>query len=658
MAGPMAGESLEQYRARRKAEMAGQPAPEAGFEAAKAKVAEKQKAKEVALAPAKKGIDLDRAAQDADELNATHKKLAGGVKALDMDAIKAADKDKEWRGKSEEEQVAVAKSKPAKPAGVAHSTSTPGSAPQTSMGAALSKAGMTSEQMQDKIHHDSSQDTASTGKVDAGLPGTVNKKLDAATIARNNGGGRGTSGGDVAAAASAVAGRTISPSEAAAARGRSDQGTRKNGGIRERTPGGRIQKPVAPAAAPQAATPSQGVFGTQLHARAFAAAVGQNGPSSQLSAKPVARPVAVQAPVSNPAPIAPAPASKPTPAAPSAPTTQPPVAPASEAQKPQQRYGRFDKDTGQGTLFGTSGMRKGNRVGDRMGELPEHDYTAAPGRNQPSMITDKGRISVNAKAPDGGQKPRSAPQKPAVLKDDGAQRIETTGAAAHVSQQQMAQASPTPVAEHVDTVPGPASVAEAPRRLGRSTESPRGEMGGGHMARPGGGLHVTGDNNSNIGNVTHNYNYIVHGDNYGHVGNAEGGRSSGPGNAGRNGNPRIAGGRAPRESEGAKPDIWVKDVNGTHSLREGVEHVTGQTGGRGEKLSKGKATAGGSQRPIAGTPRSSAGGVQMAAPSATPGTGTTHNWQGPAGGVNMPKSGIGSSGYTATKPNPKLVEES
>jgi hypothetical protein len=185
------------------------------------------------------------------------------------------------------------------------------------------------------------------------------------------------------------------------------------------------------------------------------------------------------------------------------------------------------------------------------------------------------------------------------------------------------------------------------RPSGRVTTTRRApEVGGGRM--PGGAE----------GGVTHNYNTynVNNGTNYGSIGNAGGSISVGSG-GGQPGT-RSGGGRAPREAHGTHPDIWVRDVNGAHSLREGIEHVTGRSGGHGEHLAMGKTSTGGKpgtgygapQRPMSGSSRTPAGTAQSTGWN----TGTTHDWQGPQGGVTMPKSGVGSAAHTGHSPAGQL----
>lgn len=222
--------------------------------------------------------------------------------------------------------------------------------------------------------------------------------------------------------------------------------------------------------------------------------------------------------------------------------------------------------------------------------------------------------------------------------------------AQQVTSRYSPERSETPVA------PAPkaktASKARATGRVGTVSEtvspapsrSAGGSSGG---ARP--GLHVSdhsvgGDNH---GTINHNdySNHSIYNVNYGTQGNVGhdygtsrgGGRA--PSSSGR-GNMGHAGGHE-------KADVWVRDGSGTHSLRGTIDHVTGRTNGAGHLTAAAKAadSHGGTQKPIAGGPRSAA-----SAPTTPLGTGTTSNWQGPQGGVQHPASGIGTANHGKTTP--------
>jgi hypothetical protein len=325
MSAPFAGESPSDYRARRKAEMAGtQATPEAGFEAQKAKVAAQQQ--RVSRKPAPNAINIDTAAEDEEAVSATHKKLAGGVKALDADAVKAADKDKDWSKMTPEAQQAAARGSSAKTAGASHTTSTPGAAPKTSMASAMEKAGVSNP--------------APAVKAASREPA----KTDPAVAARNNMGAPRTQDNG----ASSVAGRTAGGSQAERdqARAAATRGSRNSGKAAEAKAAARSASPRSAASAAPTATPvmgrqfpqkETGLYSSRRHAEGFAAMVTpEGGPSSKLSDKPSAQPpvrmadsaghqaakTAVDHPTpsaaANPSPVAPTPAGGRFPASPEA----------------------------------------------------------------------------------------------------------------------------------------------------------------------------------------------------------------------------------------------------------------------------------------------------------------------------------------------------
>jgi hypothetical protein len=175
--------------------------------------------------------------------------------------------------------------------------------------------------------------------------------------------------------------------------------------------------------------------------------------------------------------------------------------------------------------------------------------------------------------------------------------------------------------------------------------------------------HSVGIGGHNYGSVVINHN--TNNVNYGHVGGSQGnvdhaggrGYSRPSGGSGEGGQPEPEDHQS--SGGGAKFNAWYHDSTGHHDLQKGIKHVTGQTGGSGEKLSHGSGNvganrqtggtiggAGGTQRPLKGSARS-AGGAQPAQQNTT-GTGTTANWQGPATTHQASASGNGTAQLNAT----------
>lgn len=341
---PNVGESYADYRAAMQAASAnGGVEPATGFEAAKARVAEKQKAKEAAHAtPAKAAINVDNAAE-TDEAVKQVKKSAD-PRQIVKPQVSAAD-DKAWAGRVEHgvkhmkdnyyarkgnvyshpetgEKVttddmrehvsahmlkggsdhpalqnwsdpgATPKSAPAvKPA---HTTETPGSSHQTSMAAAMQQAGA------DKTLKPSSTD-AKTGQP---TYQSTDKSLTITPAIReqNNNANRHYTNDT-----SVVSGLAPDANDAVAARRRAAQGMKKNGGKAEKAPKA-ATRPAAPKAVVEEAPGGpNGLWSGQQMARArgFAHIVtgGPSGESMKLSDKPAPAPKASSpAPVANKAP--------------------------------------------------------------------------------------------------------------------------------------------------------------------------------------------------------------------------------------------------------------------------------------------------------------------------------------------------------------------
>ena len=656
MSGPDAGESYEQFRARRLAEMSGQPAPSAGFEEAKKAVAAKQAAKSARLSAPPAGktnivSKLDTAAVDEDERGQAHKRLAGGVKPLDMEAIKAADKDKSWHSKPEAEQVAEAKSAPAsKPAGVSYSTSTPGAANQTAMAAAMAKAGVSAP----------AEAPAAEAKPAAKSPAVKKTTIAPEVAARNNmAAPRGIN--DTSVVSGVTAGG--SQAERDRARAAATKGSRGSGNKAAEEAAARASTrrsaassgPAAGVTPPNPPMAFGGQFGSSRKAEAFAHVLNlPAGPSSKLSDKPAAAASApAPAPVNNPAPHAPTPVSNASPAAPSAPTTQP-----------------------------SGPLSRENVIGSKpeKGVSPAHMVSSAPGRDwltpqaanrakakaPKAAVTEEPALAASPtpkKEPAAGRKaPSSAAAVGGVNRSAMPSGHDYQGAVASVGSQPQRTQMAAPQAElaHAGAVSGFSTEPQRPLSAGRTrtpAAGPSGTVGGGRSgAAPrsaevgggrvssgaAGGLHIANEGNDNhfenIGNVTHNTTIHNYGTMTGNsIGNA-GGAPRGPGAPRSGGGGGEGGGHAP--AAGTKFNAWYSDSTGHHDLRKGLDHITGRTGGSGEKLDKTRPVVGGSQRPLKGSVRSTATAAPQQAASST---GTTHNWTGPVHQSPTSASGNGTA---------------
>lgn len=618
---------------------------------------------------------LDTAAEDAEAIEKSHRAASGkGVQKLDEEAIAQADKDKAWASMSPEEQQAAAKTaKPSAPSGAAHTTETPGSVHKTAMAGALEKAGVSSGTLKpSSVEQKTGQPTyTSTDKA---------LKVTPAVSARNN---MATPRGQVDV--SAVAGRTVSdsPEELARARAAATRGTRGGNKAAEEAAARASSRRSAASAAP-------GKMGPQFTRVGGTGAEESSAPGrdwitpSQISAKAPATPSLSKAPgqyadsgasatptVFNPAPIAPTPQ-------PSGPLQN---VIGSKPGKGISPGHMVSSAPGRDWLTPQAANRAKAKAAPRE-VVSEQPALATPAAEKPAApavapkaagpreVAQESALGPTAQAKMERASAAAGPApsaRPAVL-GGGPSKSPVPLAPAHVapkisgqrtpvSAQQMEMAGggaepPKPPIGHAPMV-GPAG----PGRSGRTGAAPRGEIGGGR-----GGNVVTGGESSvniggaNYGTVTSTHHvYNINYGQAGHIGNVgTGGPGARPGGGSAGREPGE--GREPKAGAGVKGDIWYKDVSGKHGLRAGVEHVTGQTGGHGEKLPKpaqvkgGGSILGGQQKPISGSPRA-AGAQTTAAPSTT---GTTLNWQGPQGGVKMPGSGIGSAGHSpTTQPLPK-----
>lgn len=663
---PYPRESLEEYRSRRKAEMAGGPTPDAGFEAQKAKVAAQHQRVSRQAPAGKSAVNLNTAAEDEESVASTHKKLAGGVKTLDPDKVKAADSDKDWAKMSPADQQAIAKGK----SGAVHTTETSGPH-QPAMAAAMEKAGL----------NRASDKTTPAPVKNAQAKAPAQAAVSASTAAQNNMGTPRTQDNG----ASTVAGRTAGGSQAERdqARAAATKGTRGGGKSAEAKAASRSASPRSAASGAPAGTSVKGPQFSRIgdHGAEASSAPGRDWLTpSQISGKP--------SPVSNAAPVAPTPAASPSPSAPSTPTSQP-------SEKPYS----LDKVIGSKPAKGVT---------------PAHMASSAPGRDWLTpQAANKAKAKASAKAPreavaeqpalapSPGPRP-SAPANPTAPSAPSApamSEVATVKRDAREARQhaynnkvlgppgprlpqrtpmspQMDKAAPSAPAEKLGgntgplpsvspegTAPaprggrssgqpspgvdsGPVVRASGPTGTGRTGSSPRStEVGGGR-----GGVHANDHSNAvggdNYGSMTTNHNtYNV---NYGHIGGSQGNvdhasggsRSSGSGGGGGGGGNHNAG------SGGHGFNAWYHDSTGHHDLRSGIDHVTGRTDGSKHGRGSGTlggggsgGTLGGSQRPLRSSPR--AGGGQ-AAQNPT-GTGTTSNWQGPATTHTASASGNGTS---------------
>ena len=580
-------------------------------------------------------INLNTAAADADEAERATKSSKGGVKALSMEDIKAADSDKAWHSMSAEDQAAAAKgAKPsATPAGAAHTTSTPGSTHQTAMAAALARAGVSAP----------AEKPAQASPV-AAKKTTVSP--DVATAARNN---MATPRGDNDT--SVVSGLTggSSQTERDNARAAATKGTRGSGNKAADSAAARASQRRSAASSAPLKGPQFGRVGDDGHEASSAPGRDWVTPS-QISAK---APPAPAAPVSNPAPHAPVPTANATPAAPSAPTTPP------------------------GKLEHVIGSRP------EKGVSPAHMVSSAPGRDwlnpqrtnkskkaaapkeavseEPTLAPSPAPESKKATVGGGRSAPSSAAAVGNVNRSAMPSDNDYSGAVSRVgSQQNTPMAGPQMERAHAAEASGFNTPAPQPSSAGRTrtpTAGPAGPVGGGRSGTPHQGgernINVGGDNN---GTVTQNHNtYNI---NYGHVGGSQGNVDHGYSPRGpqqRGGGSGGGGAGGHDEGHGGGFNAWYKDSTGHHDLRKGLDHVTGRTGGSGERLDKpeknvgsgqSNGNVGGSQRPLKGSSRA-AGGASQTQPVQSS-TGTTHNWQGPQPGKVQSASGNGTAQQNPT----------
>lgn len=650
MSAPFPGESIQDYRERRKAEMKGtQAAPGAGFEAKKAQVAA-QHGSWSGGAP-KRAVNLDTARQDADEVERARSQGSGKssrmVKALDPEAIAAADaemkgmKDKDVKALSEQRQAMNAASTGRKTVSAEEialrgtgkeQTPSPAAAPKAAPKAARTPRPATKAGPVTTTHapvQSRATDEAigrSAGPAPA-VPGDGTKAPRASLLP----GGRVQKPESTPAPAPAAnpvptGHADASPNTGSTAADRFDTGGRRGmlygPGVSTPKPKlGRditygVQSPTSPAANTRKSYEAHIAGGGSADSYWAARDAKKATPTTGKATKSSATPASSEPVLSR--------------------TRSVPAAPGAAGVGSQPRHVESAS----------------------LGEAPSRPASSAPPATPPKAPRTSSRPAVV----DEGPSVRSAPPKAPSAAMGGGQWQPGTGQqhpmAAHIAKTLASGLSglndigKTPPSAPSMPSAGPstpsAPVAPAPSRAGRSTGAPRSpEVGGGR-----GGIHQSGEVNiggDNHGTITHNHNTynVVHGDNYGSIGNVEGNAGPGRNPGGRPGGPGNAGGRpgTARGQHGAHADIWVRDATGTHSARAGFDHLTGRTGGHGERLATPAATTsgthGGSQRPLANSSR---------VPTFTPhpqqspsGTGTTHNWQGPAGGVQHPASGIGTA---------------
>lgn len=653
-----------------------------------------------APAPAKNGgveqrgashrVNLDTAAKDADEVEQAHRAVGKGVQGLNMDAIKAADRDKEWAKKSPEEQQAAAKSaKAAKPEGVLHSTTTPGSSHVTSMAAALATAGVSAPKAETlKPSSVSSSGQPTYQSTDKALTVTP------AVSERNN---MAVPRGEVDT--SAIAGRTIEAkgdelqqAKDAAARGARSGNKAAEAAAAKKSAGRRSAASAMPTMGPQLTR------------------VGDNGANvSSAPGRGFITPEMIKggltpAPAANPAPVAPTPSSAATPAAPSAPTTQPTAGKSTPMDLYQAKMDtEHGVSPGRVALHPMTARDPGSGRGKRSSPAatPKEAVTEAPTLAAPKSAGQSRNVGGSTLGPTAAAKAQRASTGPTAVTEDTSPYPLSPGAKPSSvgpewekhqdgNHRRRAGAPPDPLASQMGKVlgalggaiddigkaadagsaaragaaqhtplapqqmarassPGESMPSSAPSR-GRAITPQSPEVGGGRGGLSQGGEHNVNVAGSNYGTINHNHNTynVNYGTNNGTMGNVDHGYGPRGGGA-----PRAAGGGgqpATNNDSQGKFNVWYKDASGTHDLRKAADHYTGRTGGKGEKLDKtpAKSTSGGSQRPIKGSPRQAAGGVQQPQMPTTTGTGTTTNWQGPQNTHTASASGNGTAQTTPT----------
>lgn len=542
---------------------------------------------------APRAIKLDTAAEDADEVESRQRAASGkAAKGLDLAAIKAADADKSWAGKSVEEQQAAAKA--------AHTTETPGASHETSVGTALRTAqhaaaikGGKAEaermpQQEDKslAHQDLSQPPRRTGP--SGPPPGSAPFVPSREVSDRNNMGAPKADPD----ASIVAGRTGNESQAERDRARAAaRGAGRSGNKAAEAAAAQKSRRSSPVSKPAVAVeePTNTLFSghqmTLARGHAHMITGGQEFPSEKLSDKPAA-------PAANPAPKAPTPA-----------TAAPSGGGAFDAQRIKSRFfsgpapagngavetpkPRMGKDITYGAMSDKGGAANTRAAYQRHiagGGTDESYWTerdakkaartanpagatntapapvSAPATSTPAAKVDKPPVSAGTPAPVRTPTPAVTGLNPAQASKAAAPQAPAaparpTNAARPVAEPRPAPASnpapkaPAPVSP--GRVEGPSEDIAAPSVGGRGPASSRLQS----SAR--GGLHVEGNEGSirgGIGNVNQNHygdvvhdnsvhNHItVHGDNNGSI-------SVGGGSAGRGGN---GGPRAPRSGDSGK----------------------------------------------------------------------------------------------------------